>query len=192
MPVKGFAGAAVPTATKSQITKDDMTFEVKSTEGWDFGGKPFVLTLSKGKPHEEKVLCSDVDGDGVVAVLERAYDGTQLAEHGPGASVVHSIDAQTVAEVNAHANDDTSPEAHAQYATHAEVAAVAVAGGSTYTHNQVTPAASWLIVHNLNRHPSVTIVDSAGGTVESDIVYIDSNTVRVDHISPFGGVAYLN
>lgn len=50
----------------------------------------------------------------------------------------------------------------------------------------------WEIEHNLNKYPSVTIVDSAENVVIGDIIYIDENNVRLVFSSAFSGKAYLN
>ena len=64
--------------------------------------------------------------------------------------------------------------------------------GSTYTFNQTNPASVWLIVHNLNRKPSITLIDSAGDEFDADCNYVDSNTIRVTIIAPCAGQAILN
>ena len=61
-----------------------------------------------------------------------------------------------------------------------------------YTHKQLSAATVWNIQHNLNKHPSVTVIDSAGTKVYGDIEYIDNNNVRVTFTSAFAGRAYLN
>jgi hypothetical protein len=69
---------------------------------------------------------------------------------------------------------------------------VAIIGGSTYTHNQLSSSSTWTITHNLSRFPSVTIVDSAGTVQIGEVFYVSSNQVIVSFSSPFGGKAYLN
>lgn len=61
-----------------------------------------------------------------------------------------------------------------------------------YTHNQSVPSATWTITHNLNFHPSVTVVDSGGTTVYGNVTYVDSNSIVVVFTSGFAGIAYLN
>ena len=50
----------------------------------------------------------------------------------------------------------------------------------------------WEIKHDLNKYPSVTVVDSANSVVIGDIVYIDENNVRLTFSCAFSGKAYLN
>lgn len=61
-----------------------------------------------------------------------------------------------------------------------------------YTHNQVASTEEWDISHNLNKFPSVSIVDSAGSLVMGDIVYINENRLKIKFTSAFSGKAYLN
>ncbi len=61
-----------------------------------------------------------------------------------------------------------------------------------YVHNQSSSAATWNITHNLNKYPSVTVVDSAGTVVAGDITYVGANSLTVTFRSAFSGKAYLN
>jgi hypothetical protein len=63
---------------------------------------------------------------------------------------------------------------------------------ATYTHTQASASSAWVITHNLNCFPSVTVVDSAGSVVFGEVEYITANQVRVTFAAAFGGKAYLN
>lgn len=63
---------------------------------------------------------------------------------------------------------------------------------NTYTYYQITPSDNWVIKHNLNRYPSVTIVDSSGNVVVGEVKYIDNNTINISLVGVFAGTAYLN
>jgi hypothetical protein len=63
---------------------------------------------------------------------------------------------------------------------------------ATYIFEQQEASSEWAIVHNLNKFPAVTIVDSAETVVFGDVEYIDSNSLKVSFTAPFGGKAYLN
>lgn len=56
------------------------------------------------------------------------------------------------------------------------------------------PVASdvWVLEHNLDKYPSVTIVDSAGSVVVGDVTYVSKNKIIVTFIGAFSGKAYLN
>lgn len=61
-----------------------------------------------------------------------------------------------------------------------------------YTHTQSMASAVWTITHNLNRHPAVTVVDSAGSKVYGDVDYLGPNSLTVTFVAPFSGSAYLS
>lgn len=63
---------------------------------------------------------------------------------------------------------------------------------SNYTHMQGTPESLWVISHNLNKRPSVSVVASFGAAVVGEVNYIDNNTVTITFADPFSGKAYLN
>jgi len=63
---------------------------------------------------------------------------------------------------------------------------------TTYIHTQAQSGSAWTIEHNLNRFPSVEVVDSAGSVVVGDIQYIDENNITINFSAPFTGKAYLN
>lgn len=65
-------------------------------------------------------------------------------------------------------------------------------GGSGYIHEQLVPATTWIVAHNLARFPSVTVVDSGGTTVVGDVAYTDDDSLVVTFSAAFGGRAYLN
>lgn len=65
-------------------------------------------------------------------------------------------------------------------------------GLSHYTHTQIKSSKVWIIPHNLNKFPSITIVDSANTVVVGNIEYIDNNTAIVSFSAEFSGKAYLN
>jgi hypothetical protein len=72
-------------------------------------------------------------------------------------------------------------------------APVVVEGGDkNYIYYQSSPATVWTIVHNLGKHPSVTVVDSGGSWVIGDVSYPALETVVVSFSSGFSGTAYLN
>lgn len=61
-----------------------------------------------------------------------------------------------------------------------------------YVHTQMVASASWTIEHNLNKFPSVSIVDSGGSVVVGEIQYINKDILIVSFAGAFSGVAYLN
>lgn len=65
-------------------------------------------------------------------------------------------------------------------------------GISTYTHDQGIPSATWTVVHNLEKHPSATVVDTGGTVVAGEITYVSNNEIEILFQAAFSGKAYLN
>lgn len=63
---------------------------------------------------------------------------------------------------------------------------------NNFTYNQNFPSLEWTVNHNLNKYPSVTVVDSGNNIVIGDISYIDKNTLNVRFSSGFAGKVYCN
>ncbi len=61
-----------------------------------------------------------------------------------------------------------------------------------YEHNQILSNEIWNINHNLDKYPSVTVVDSAETVVYGSIEYIDKNNLKIIFSAEFAGKAYLN
>lgn len=63
---------------------------------------------------------------------------------------------------------------------------------STYIYNQILATDRWEIAHNLDKYPSVSVVDTGGTLVMGDVTYIDTNNLVLDFSAEFSGSAYLN
>lgn len=61
-----------------------------------------------------------------------------------------------------------------------------------YKHDQGIASTIWNIQHNLNKIPSVTVVDSVNNVVEGQIEYIDTNTLKITFAYAFSGYATCN
>jgi hypothetical protein len=61
-----------------------------------------------------------------------------------------------------------------------------------YVYHQIVISATWTITHNLEKFPSVSVVDSGGNEVEGDIQFETANVVKLTFNAPFSGTAYLN
>ena len=73
------------------------------------------------------------------------------------------------------------------------IGAVVGGGDKSYVHDQGSPSDTWEVQHNLNKNPSVTIVDSIGMVVHGDIEYVDKNNVTITFESgSFSGKAFFN
>lgn len=65
-------------------------------------------------------------------------------------------------------------------------------GDKNYVHDQGSPSDSWTITHNLNKRPSVSVVDSAGTQILCEVYYESDNQVLLSFDSATSGKAYLN
>lgn len=114
--LKQYLGAAVGQALAAGLTSSGMSFTTSDSTGMPSGGPaPFVVSVEKGTPQEEKILVASRSGNTyTVATSGRGYDGTIAIAHLSGAPVNHVIDAVSLQETNAHVND-TSRDDHTQY-----------------------------------------------------------------------------
>lgn len=61
-----------------------------------------------------------------------------------------------------------------------------------FVFTQGSASNTWTINHNLEKFPSVTVVDSADNVVVGDITYTNTNSLTVSFSSSFSGKAYIN
>ena len=67
-----------------------------------------------------------------------------------------------------------------------------------YKHSQTANVATWVITHNLNFYPNVTVFDSSGTTwqegneVEGDVVHISNKVLHINFSEPIHGTAILS
>lgn len=65
-------------------------------------------------------------------------------------------------------------------------------GGNTFVFEFDASQSEWIINHNLNKKPAVTVVDSADTVMTCAKEFIDMNNVKITFNAPFKGTAYLN
>lgn len=65
-------------------------------------------------------------------------------------------------------------------------------GDKHYVHNQVSAQSTWVVQHNLNKKPSVTVVDSSENVVIGDIEYVNNNQLNITFNGALSGKAYIN
>jgi len=63
---------------------------------------------------------------------------------------------------------------------------------ANFIFTQSIPSATWTITHNLNKFPSVSVVDTANQLMYGDTEYIDKNKLTITFSATFSGKAYLN
>ena len=65
-------------------------------------------------------------------------------------------------------------------------------GDKHYEHVQGVANATWNVAHNLNKFPSVMVIDSSDNEVIGDITYTDNNNLVITFTAIFSGKAYMN
>lgn len=65
-------------------------------------------------------------------------------------------------------------------------------GDKNFIYEQALPSNTWSILHNLNKKPSVTIIDSANSIIEGAISYDSNSQLTITFNFPFSGKAILN
>ena len=63
---------------------------------------------------------------------------------------------------------------------------------NSYTHTQTIAATVWTVAHNLNRKPSITVVNNLDQRIEPDVGYVDANVVQVTHGTEITGKVFCN
>jgi hypothetical protein len=61
-----------------------------------------------------------------------------------------------------------------------------------FIFTQTIPSATWTIEHNLNKFPSVTVVDEDDNVYYGEVIYENSNEITINFTGAFSGKAYLN
>lgn len=61
-----------------------------------------------------------------------------------------------------------------------------------YLHIQSVASDEWIIHHNLDKYPSVTVLDSANNEVVGEVTHIDRNNLIIKFAGGFSGKATLN
>lgn len=62
----------------------------------------------------------------------------------------------------------------------------------TFVFEQGIASDEWVIEHNLNKYPSVSVVDSANNVITPEVEYIDLNNIVVRMNGATTGKAFLN
>jgi hypothetical protein len=65
-------------------------------------------------------------------------------------------------------------------------------GDKNFIFVQAVPSATWTVVHNLNKYPSVTVINNNNFVLYGEVEYIDINTLTITFSGGFSGKAYLN
>ena len=65
-------------------------------------------------------------------------------------------------------------------------------GDKTFVYTQSVPSDIWEIEHNLNKFPSVSVVNINNILMYGEVTYIDTNNLTVTFSGGFSGKAYMN
>lgn len=65
-------------------------------------------------------------------------------------------------------------------------------GDLHFKFTQSSPSAEWVIPHDLDKFPSVSVRDTAGTDIEGVVSWPSSEQVIIEFSAPFSGVAFLN
>lgn len=66
------------------------------------------------------------------------------------------------------------------------------AGDKNFVFTQSVPSTTWNIIHNLNKYPSVSVVNINNVAMYGEITYINENELNIDFSAGFSGKAYIN
>ena len=62
----------------------------------------------------------------------------------------------------------------------------------TYVFVQSVPSTTWTITHNLNKYPSVSVVNINNVVMYGEITYLSPNQLQIEFSAGFSGKAYMN
>ena len=65
-------------------------------------------------------------------------------------------------------------------------------GDKTFIFTQTAPSTEWTVQHDLEKFPSITVVDTGKTVVVGDYTYVDNNNVILSFSAAFAGKAYFN
>lgn len=148
----------------------------------------YVLSVANGAPDEARRLFVDISGTvtAIRKVICPAIAKLFIVRNTCALSVIFTTPSGSGVELLPQASAilrcDGTNVFHAMNTV----------SGQSYAHSQSVASASWVIAHNLNKYPSVTITDSAGDQVEGEVRYNGLNSLTVSFSAPFAGKAYLN
>lgn len=112
-----WSGIAVATTITSPILLGDgvgATFTIAVATGWPTGAThgEFIATIGRGTTSEEKLLLTR--SGTTCTIVARGHDGSSAIAHSSGAAIEHTIDAETLDDVQSHIFDPTQDD-HTQY-----------------------------------------------------------------------------
>jgi hypothetical protein len=102
-----YAGGANAIALTAPIDAVSNTGPCTAIANWpDFTVGPFIVTINRGQPNEEKCLVAEY-ATNLLTFAQRGYDGTTAVAHSAGEPIEHTIGAWDVDTANQHDNAQT-------------------------------------------------------------------------------------
>tara|TARA_R110000737_G_scaffold106687_3_gene139521 strand:+ start:6421 stop:6921 length:501 start_codon:yes stop_codon:yes gene_type:complete len=144
--------------------KDEVELFIGDSDGY---------VKTNGVPLENQVAFFDDNNKRIAGDVNFTYDGSKV-------SIGGELEANSVVKTGGLSTEFLMADGSVSVAE------------TTYTHDQGIPNVTWTIQHNLDKRPSVTVVDTGGAVVVGEVEYIDSNEVTVTFNAAFSGEAYLN
>ena len=80
----------------------------------------------------------------------------------------------------------------ADYKAIAQIVEVELDSDKNYVHVQSVASDVWNVNHNLNKYPSINIIDNEGNEVIGEVQYIDLNNIKLRFNNNFAGKVILN
>ena len=68
----------------------------------------------------------------------------------------------------------------------------ATISSASFIYTQSEASTEWVVNHDLNKFPSVTVIDSAGSIVVGNVQYVNNTQIIITFCAPFSGQAILN
>lgn len=65
-------------------------------------------------------------------------------------------------------------------------------GDKTFVYTQSVAAETWIIQHDLDKFPSVSVVNNNNVGMYGEVIYIDENNLQIEFSAGFSGKAYMN
>lgn len=128
---------------------------------------------SNGVPLENQVAFFDDNNKRIAGDVNFTYDGSKV-------SIGGELESNSIVKAGGLSTEFLMADGSISIAE------------TTYMHDQGVPSVTWTIQHNLDKRPSVTVVDTGGTVVIGEVEYLDSNNVVVTFNASFSGEAYLN
>ena len=73
-----------------------------------------------------------------------------------------------------------------------QIDADAIEGDKNYVFTQASPSATWVVQHDMDKFPSVAVVNTNNVLMYGDTTYVDKNNLIINFSAGFSGKAYLN